>query len=157
MKIREIKSEDKAWIKNLFIKRWAGDFIVSRRKIHRLDDLKGFIAESNNKKVGLITFGIKDKNLEIISLDSLLERRGIGSTLLKKVIDYGKRKKIKRIFLTTTNDNFNALRFYQKRKFRLVKVFPNSMEFARRLKPKIPKISDSGVPIRDEIELEIKL
>jgi len=50
----------------------------------------------------------------------------------------------------------NALRFYQKRGFVLVKVHRNSLEFARKLKP-VPLIGADGIPLRDEIELEMVL
>ena len=58
---------------------------------------------------------------------------------------------------STTNDNLNALRFYQKRGFVLVAVHRNAMEQARKLKPEIPLIGNDGIPLRDEIELEMLL
>jgi GNAT superfamily N-acetyltransferase len=156
VKIREITSNDVNWIRKLFIQRWGGDFIVSKGKIHKPGDLKGFIAETD-KKLGLITFKITNRQLEIVSLDSFSEREGIGTSLLNEVIKLGKRKNLKKIWLTTTNDNVKALRFYQKRGFRIVRIYPNSVDVARKLKPNIPKIGASGITIRDEIELEMKL
>ncbi len=54
-------------------------------------------------------------------------------------------------------DNMNALRFYQKRRFRLIAVFPNALEESRKLKPEIPLTGIDGIPLRDEIELELIL
>jgi RimJ/RimL family protein N-acetyltransferase len=62
-----------------------------------------------------------------------------------------------RIWLITTNDNMPALRFYQKRGFRLVAVHQNALDYSRTLKPEIPLIGLEGIPLRDEIELEIIL
>lgn len=157
IKTRAIKLTDKNWIKDIFIEYWGGDFIVSRGKIHRLEDLQGFIAEVNNKKLGLITFKIVNKELEITSLNSLLQKKGIGTSLVKKVLNLAKKEKLKRVLVTTTNDNLYALRFYQKRNFHLVKIYPNAMDATRKLKPGIPKIGENGIPIKDEIELEMKL
>ena len=59
--------------------------------------------------------------------------------------------------LTTTNDNLNALRFYQKRGLVLVTVHRNALTRSRQLKPQIPLIGNDGIPLRDEIELEMIL
>jgi len=152
-----MKSSDIDWIKDVFVQRWGSDFIVSRGKIHRPKELDGFILLIDNKKKGLITFRVANREIEIVSLDSFLERKGIGTALLDKVLDFAKRKRLKRVCCITTNDNLDALRFYQKRGFNLVKVYPNALKVSRKLKPGIPLVGNYGIPIRDEIELEIKL
>lgn len=154
---RKIKSNDIDWIKNVFIQHWGGDFIISREKIHKPEELDGFIAEINNKKKGLITFKISNKELEIITLNSFLQKKGIGTTLLNQVLNLAKRKKFRRLWCITTNDNLNALEFYQKRGFALVRVYPNALDISRKLKPNIPLIGSNGIPLKDEIELEKKL
>ncbi len=157
IKIREIKLGDYEWIKKLFKRRWGGEFIVTRGKIHKINELKGYIAEVDKKRVGLITYKIRGKELEIVSLDSILQGKGIGTRLIKKVISLAKKKKLTRIWLITTNDNLKALGFWQRRKFVLVKVYPNALKISRKLKPNIPLIGAEGIPLRDEIELEMKL
>ena len=62
-----------------------------------------------------------------------------------------------RVWLITTNDNLRALRFYQRRGFRLVAVHPDALERSRELKPSIPEIGLDGIPLRDELELELTL
>ena len=56
--------------------------------------------------------------------------------------------------VTTTNDNLNALRFYQRRGFRITAVRPGAVDEARRTKPSISTSGEDGIPIHDEIELE---
>jgi hypothetical protein len=51
----------------------------------------------------------------------------------------------------------DAVRFYQKRGFRLVAVHRRALEETRRLKPSLPETGIDGIPLRDEIELEILL
>jgi len=155
--IRKIKSADVNWIKTVFNQRWGGDFIITRGKVHKPETLSGFIAEVDNKKKGLITFKIIDKEMEIISLDSFLKKRGIGTMLVNRIIGLAKNQRIKRIWLITTNDNLNALRFWQNRDFHLIKVYPNALEISRKLKPGIPLVGENGIPLRDEIELEMRL
>lgn len=54
----------------------------------------------------------------------------------------------------TTNDNVDALRFYQRRGFRIVAVRTGAVDEARSaLKPGIPHRGHYGIPLRDEIEL----
>jgi len=63
----------------------------------------------------------------------------------------------RRLWLITTNDNLDALRLYQRRGFTLAAVHPNAAAEARRLKPEIPLIGEYGIPIRDELELEMEI
>ena len=63
-----------------------------------------------------------------------------------------------KLWLITTNDNVDALRFYQRRGFRLAALHRGSVDDSRaRLKAEIPEVGDHGIPLRDEIELELEL
>ena len=54
-----------------------------------------------------------------------------------------------------TNDNVDALRFYQHRGFCLVRVHRGAVDRSRAsLKPEIPPAGAYEIPLRDEIELE---
>jgi hypothetical protein len=61
------------------------------------------------------------------------------------------------LWVITTNDNVDALRFYQKKGFKLVAVHRNAIEQSRKLKPEIPSVGKNGIPLRDENELEMRL
>ena len=56
--------------------------------------------------------------------------------------------------MTTTNDNLDALRFYQRRGFRLTELRPGAVDRAREAKPAIPELGGYGIPLRDELDLE---
>jgi hypothetical protein len=58
------------------------------------------------------------------------------------------------VWLITSNDNLNALRFYQRRGYRLAAVHRDAIVLARQIKPEIPLVGDFGIPLTDEIELE---
>jgi hypothetical protein len=76
-----------------------------------------------------------------------------GSSDTRKEI--ARRAGCSRFWLITTNDNVDALRFYQRRGFRLAALHSGAVDDSRaRLKPEIPEVGDHGIPIRDEIELE---
>ena len=64
----------------------------------------------------------------------------------------------RRLWLVTTNDNVDALRFYQRRGFRLTELQAGAVDVSRAtLKPSIPEVGDHGIPIRDELVLERSL
>jgi GNAT superfamily N-acetyltransferase len=63
----------------------------------------------------------------------------------------------KRVQLLTTNDNLNAIGFYQKRGFELVGVNLGAIDKERALKPSIPFIGKNGIPIRHEVEFAMYL
>jgi hypothetical protein len=89
--------------------------------------------------------------------NSLVERRGIGAALIEAVKGAAVGAGCERLWLITTNDNTHALRFYQKRGFALVALRANAVAASRQLKPEIPHLGNDGIPIRDEIELEVAL
>jgi N-acetylglutamate synthase-like GNAT family acetyltransferase len=95
--------------------------------------------------------------MEIVTLDALQTRHGIGTVLLQRVEYTARKRGIRRLWLVTSNDNLDALRFYQRRGFLLCAVRPGAVEQARSQKPSIPVTGHYGIPLRDEIELDIAL
>ena len=59
-----------------------------------------------------------------------------------------------KLWAITTNDNLDALRFFQKRGFTISRVRVDGMDRIRQMKPDIPEIGYYGIAVRDEIELE---
>ena len=109
----------------------------------------------NLQIVGLITYVIKCDEIEIISFDSILEGKGIGTVLIEKVENVAKQKQINIVSLvTTTNDNLSALRFYQKKGYRITSIIPDAVNEARKIKASIPLIDNDGIPLNDELELK---
>ena len=145
-------SKDK--IIEFFKLHWGSSEMVISSGVYDCSTLDGFAIVKENNIIGLITYVINDYECEIISLDSIEEGKGIGTSLVKEVEKLAFEKKCKLIKLITTNDNLLALKFYQKRGFVISKVFNNAVEKARKIKPEIPKIGNDGIPIRDEIKLK---
>ena len=154
--IRPVSSDDRDWIAQFITERWGAEFVVAHYEVYQCKDLPGFVATDGEEKVGLITYKIIGDDCEIVSLDSLRPCKGIGTDLIEAVKRAAIESGCRRLCLVTTNDNMNALRFYQKRGFVLVKINRNAVEFARKLKP-IPLIGAEGIRLRDEIELEMML
>ena len=155
--IRALNKEDKPWAGRLLRENWGSAIMVTRGKINRADQLPGFIVIQDGKPAGLITYDIAGKDCEITSLNSLAEGQGIGSALVDAAKDAAVEAGCVRLWLITTNDNTAALRFWQKRDFKLVAVYPDAVEQSRKIKPEIPQIGNDGIPIRDELELKMVL
>jgi GNAT superfamily N-acetyltransferase len=155
--IREKTPEDKGWIVPYMRENWGSEKIVTRNTIHDATEVPGFIAEQNGKPAGIVLYHIKSKDCEIVLLASFVEKIGIGSALIDSVKRVAWLQGCRRIWLITTNDNTPALRFYQRRGFSLVAVYRNAIAGSRKLKPEIPLAGVDGIPIRDEIELELLL
>ncbi|HJQ13546.1 MAG TPA: GNAT family N-acetyltransferase [Anaerolineales bacterium] len=157
--LRRLTKKDLPRLRQFWIERWGGEEMISRGNIYRPEQLEGFVVEEQDRAewIGLLTFFIKDGECEVTSLDSLREKQGIGSKLIEQAIEEARARKCKRLFLITTNDNLNALGFYQKRGFEIVYVYRGAVNTSRRLKPGIPLVGYNNIPLRDEIELEIQL
>ncbi len=156
IQIRETNEADLTWKTNLLVKQWGATTIVTRGKSQDASQLPALVAILNGERVGLLTYHIDGKDCEIVSLDSLVEGKGIGSALIGKVREIAQKAGCQRVWLITTNDNLHALRFYQKRGFTLSALYPNALEQTMKIKPQIPLTGIDRIPLRDEIELESK-
>ena len=157
MDIRRLTVDDLPRLREYWKKHWGDEFVVAHGVIYHPDALDGFIACDGDEWVGEITYTFSGSDCEIVSLDSLREGRGIGTKLINAVVEEARKQECRRVFLITTNDNLNALGFYQKRGFELVKIHRGAVNESRKIKPTISLIGENNIPIRDEIELEMVL
>lgn len=143
------------WAAELLTARWGATVIMSRAERHDATCLPGFVALRHGAPVGLATYHLADGECELVTLDSATGGVGIGTALVAAVREAATAAGCRRVWLITTNDNLDALRFYQRRGFALVAVHRDAVTEARRRKPQIPLTGRHGIPIRDEIELEL--
>ena len=157
IEIGPVDDGDRAWVDELLARWWGSARVVSRGRVHDAAALPGFIARCDGKRAGLVTYRIEGGQCELVTLNSEQEGRGVGSALVEAVVVAAREARCTRLWLITTNDNLHALRFYQKRGWRLVAVHRDALDESRRLKPQIPLTGMEGIPLRDEIELEMRL
>ena len=65
--------------------------------------------------------------------------------------------RVARLWLSTTNDNIRAIRFYQEWGMDLCAVKFDEVARSRVVKPAIPLHGEHGIPIRHELEFELQL
>jgi GNAT superfamily N-acetyltransferase len=153
--IRALGTEDADRTAGFARDRWGSEVVVSQGRLHRLADLPGFVAMTDDGRItGLATYLIEGAGCEIVSLDAVTEGEGIGTALLERVAETARAAGCMQLSLVTTNDNMRALRFYQRRGFRLVALNAGALERSRELKPDIPAVGAHGIPLHDELLLE---
>jgi ribosomal protein S18 acetylase RimI-like enzyme len=157
MEVRSAGPDDRAWIEEVLVGRWGSTDIASRRGTQAAATLPALLAENDGERVGLLTFHEADGQLEVVTLDALVDSVGVGTALLARAREIASEHGHSRVWLVTSNDNLRALRFYQRRGFRLVAVHVGGVDDARVYKPSIPTAGLDGIPVHDEIELECGL
>jgi GNAT superfamily N-acetyltransferase len=144
-----------AWIAERLRESWGSAMVVSRGRLRDAAQLPALVCRHGEEVVGIATYEIGGDDCEVVTIDAFRRREGVGTALLEAVADEARSRGCRRVWLVTTNDNLDALRFYQRRGLRLVAVHAGAVDEARRLKPEIPRVGEYGIPIRDEIELEL--
>ena len=155
--LRPLMPADVPRLRRIWKENWGDEFLVVRGVVYYPDALSGFIAFDGHECVGEITYTLSNGDCEIVSLDSVREGQGLGTRLITAAVEEARQQNCRRVFLITTNDNLNALGFYQKRGFEIVRINRGAVNEARKIKPSIPLIGMNNIPLRDEIELEIVL
>ena len=111
----------------------------------------------DERRVGLVTYAVRDNELEIVTIQAEPEGRGVGRALMDTVLGHARDEGIRRIWLITTNDNVRALSFYQQWGMDLAALVRDGVSTSRSVKSSIPTIGGNGVPIRHELELDLYL
>lgn len=148
---------DREWVRRFVRERWGAETVAGHGAIYYPNELPGFVATQDGERVGLLTYQIAGRACEVVTIDSLRPATGIGTALIDAATAAARAAGCRRVWLITTNDNLNALRFYQKRGFVIAALRPNAIAAARTLKPEIPLLGHDAIPLRDEIELELAL
>ncbi len=115
------------------------------------------IAWEGTARLGFAVISTEDAaKAELLAIRAVTPWRGIGSALLAAAEAQAVEVGGVRLLVATTNDNVDALRFYQRRGFVLTALRLGAFAEVRRLKG-LPETGEFlgayGVPIRDELLL----
>jgi N-acetylglutamate synthase-like GNAT family acetyltransferase len=148
---------DQEWVRKQTRQYWGDEMVVAHGVNYYPAELPGFIAESASSPIGLATYSISGEECELVSIETDITGNGIGKAMVQAVKQTALEVGCQRLWLVTTNDNLEGLGFYQKIGFHLVAVHRDAITEARKVKPSIPLLGEHGIPLRDEIELEMGL
>jgi ribosomal protein S18 acetylase RimI-like enzyme len=153
---RHATDADAPALKESLAEAWGGTpFVAGRGILYDLTEWPALIAEQHGAILGVLTYELTDREMYVISIHAGSKAQGIGSGLMEAAVALATGRE--RIWLTTTNDNLDAIRFYQRRGFRIIDVRPDAVTASRDLKPTIPLVGAYGIEMRDEIDLERRL
>lgn len=151
MEIRDAVDADRDWIRRKLVAGWGSHMVVLRGVLLDPTLLPGLVCGENE---GVLHHRpLDDITYEIVVLEAYRQWHGIGTALVEAVAALATSSGYRELAVVTTNDNVDALRFYQARDFHLFDLRAGAVERARGLKPEIAPTGWYGLPIRDEIEL----
>ena len=148
--VRPATPADAAWIEAVTADEWGGPLLIADG---RTFDVRGLPCLIAGRRQGLAIYEAAGARAELVLLHALAEGQGLGTALVETLAALLARQGVRELRLTTTNDNLNALRFYQRRGFRLLELRAGAVAGMRWLKPSIPLVGEFGIPMRDELRL----
>lgn len=157
LELRPRRPADTEWVRDCVTEAWGEPFVVSRGRGHHPLELPGLVAELDGERVGLLTYDVRDAQLEVVTVQALRRRAGVGRALLEEARERAREERCKRLWLVTTNDNETAIAFYRGLGMELVAVHEGALAASRELKPGIPRANAAGHPIEDEWEFAWRL
>jgi GNAT superfamily N-acetyltransferase len=152
--VRAREDHDRTEVERFLAERYSAR--VAR--LGRLEDSlahPALVAERDGRLEGVLTYVVDGDSCEVLTLHAAERLGGVGTALLRAVEEIASGAGCTRLWLITTNDNVDALRFYQRRGFRLAALHLGAVDDSRaRLKPEIPPRGEYGIDLRDELVLE---
>jgi GNAT superfamily N-acetyltransferase len=155
--VRPATPDDRAGIDAILTASWGIPYAARLGELLDLRTLPAIVAPGPDGLTGVLTYRHEGDDFEVVSIDAMPRHGGVGTQLLRAAAQTARGAGVSRLWLVTTNDNLDALRFYQRRGLRLAGVHPGAVARSRELKPAIPETGAYGIPIRDEIVLELPL
>ena len=155
--LRPAAAADRPWLRRFMRDHWGAEEMITRGRRSYPAENPAFLADQTGDIIGVVTYELPGDECEITSLNSRFTAGGVGTALLERVPVEARARGCRRVWLITTNDNLTALKFYQKRGWRLAALYPGAVDASRQRKPQIPLVGDNDIPLHDEIELEFIL
>ncbi len=145
---------DAAWIRGTFVREWHGDTVgLADGSVMHADDVPALVAWRGDERAGLAAYLPVGEVCELVALVAQPAGLGAGTVLVEALADLARASGCSRLEVGTTNDNLDALRFYQRRGFRLTELHAGKMDEVRKRKPEVPRIGEFGIPLRDVLVL----
>ena len=155
--IRPAAETDRPWLRQFMRDHWGAEVMVAAGRLFYPAENPAFLAIEDEQMIDVVTYEFHAGECKITSMNSHYAKSGIDTALIERVAAEARAHGCRRVWLITTNDNLNALRFYQKRGLRLAALDPGAVDESRKIKPQIPLVGEDGIPLHDEIKLELAL
>ena len=153
--VREATDTDRAAVRELFARDFGRTQIVAFGEVMDIDAMPALVAIQFAGISGALAYRLLGGALHIVALatDPMSQRSGVGGHLLAETELLARRLGLKRLIVSTSNDNLPALYFYQRRGYRLTDLVPDSIIALT----KHEVAGFAGIPVRDEVRLEKRI
>ncbi len=149
MRIRPLVDADRTWLRSEIEREWHLPVVSPSAVYDAPDQLAGFVAEDAGTRVGAVTYAVVDGAWEVVTLQALRPRAGVGRALIEAVRARAVDDGATRVWLITTDDNPGGLAFYAAIGMARVRDLPRFSEHVASIKP-----PDPDAPAYDAVELE---
>jgi ribosomal protein S18 acetylase RimI-like enzyme len=124
---------------------------------YKVDELPAYVARDGDEIVGVASYAHEEKgnavNLVMLNVLPRWQGRGAARELIAAVTDVARAEGAARVVVATTNDDLLALGLYQRLGFTITQVLVGKLlEHHGGAEPGF-----AGIPVRDEIRLELQL
>ncbi len=145
--------------RSLVAREWGTDALVIAGKVRATDDMSLIAATRADGRVLGIAYYAMTEAVALLGAIVVVDASepGVGTMLFNAVADEARTLKLKKLRAITTNDNFEAMKFYQKRGMHFLSLFPGGMNAYRAFKPNLRSEGRHGIACRDMLELEMDL
>jgi GNAT superfamily N-acetyltransferase len=153
--VREATDADREAARELIHRDFGRTKIVAFGQLMDIDQMPSLVAVMHQEPSGALVYRLLGDALHIVALatDPMWQRSGVGGYLVAEAELLARRLNLRRLVVSTTNDNLPAMYFYQRRGYRMTAFVPESVMMHTR-----QEIAGfAGIPVRDEIRLEKRL
>ena len=158
IQVHPIEPSDRGFVQDQLTAAFASHQVVVWGEPIDAAALPGFVAWADDERVGLLTYRVEGGAWQVVGLVASRSGRGVGRRLLTAAKEAAEAAGAATLWLVTTNDNTDALRFYQRFGFHLSAFSRDSLTRARQtLQPALPTQGAHGIALRDELRLELPL
>ena len=114
MRVRRREPVDRPAIES-FLGRWQSLCVARLGAVEHPLDHPTLIAEEDGRLVGVLSYVVDGACCEVLTLHADVRGRGVGTALIAEAKRVAAQAGCTRLWVITTNDNVDALRFYQRR------------------------------------------
>ena len=119
IEIRPASEVDPEALLEFVVEAWGAETVVGHEEVMYPARHSGFVALRDGQITGHVTYRGDGDLCEITTIQAFPRQGGVGSMLLDAVLEEARGDDYSIVWLTTTNDNLDAIRFYQRRGFRI--------------------------------------
>lgn len=145
--------------RKLVVEQWGDDAFIISGKPYATSEMSMLAAHTPGGQLrGVAYYKLNGSTLLLGAIIAVGERnKGIGNILFDAIIAEGRSARMRKMRALTTNENFEAMKFLQRRGMRLETLYPGGADAFRAFKPGIYKQGKHGLPLRDILEFEMEL